>query len=122
MVCETEEDVRLLHCLLSSTPVWKVTGNLHFYAATEESWALLGELMPRGRIGKVWVTEEAIAGAREEDVRAVWAATEKVWLNYSTRSTIAKHSDGQDGLHAVMKFRQAQLPVSQTSAFCCNLM
>ena len=102
--CNTEADVLLLHCLLASTPVWRITGHLDMFAGTEESWALLAQVMPRGRVGWVRVTEEAVRGARGEHLRGVWGATERGWWNGSTGASIAEKSEGEAGLQKVMEF------------------
>ena len=62
-----------------STLVWTISSYLSMYAGTEESWALLAEVMPQGRVKTVRVEKETAERVREKYVRVLWEATAGEW-------------------------------------------
>ena len=92
------------------------------------TWSVSTQVMPRGRVTSVSVTEEAVRGAREEHLRGVWGATEGEWWNRSIDAMIAKKSEGEAGLQKVMEFgkkwedvAEAEFATEEAEVCCCAI-
>ena len=71
---------------------------------SENSWANLAREAGKGRVEKVTVTEEAVWGAREDDLRAVWEATNTEWILGRWEKKNARKSDGNEAFQMIIEF------------------
>ena len=75
---------------------------------SENSWANLAREAGKGRVEKVTVTEEAVWRAREDDLRAVWEATNTEWILGREKKN-ARKSDGNEAFQMIIAFRKEQV-------------
>ena len=104
---DTEEDARLLHSLLSSTPAWTMQ-KLVIFAATDKSWMLLEDIMAQGRISWIGITKEAVGAASEKQLNQVWEATDDKWRDFYTTVPIASKSEGVAGFQKILQHRRSK--------------
>ena len=73
--CETEEEVMIMCAVLELIQKWEIM-DLHLPGNMgADGWAALTNLVARGELGNVHVTETALRTGSEQQIRSLWKMT-----------------------------------------------
>ena len=104
--CETDEEVKTLCRVLGFAKEWKVIELRLPDKMGAEGWEALSKVADKGKVNIVIVSKSALRAANNQQVEALWQATDESWEDYDGAiGAIAKKSEGGAGLKKLIDYR-----------------
>ena len=98
--------IKTVYSILGSAKEWRVDWLQLPENIGAESWEALRKVASKGKMETVRVSKSALGAANEQQVEALWQATDWRWWNYDGDGMIAHKGDGDAGLQKLLPFDQ----------------
>ena len=109
-----DEEIKALCTVLGSVKQWKITKLKLSDKMGAEEWEALSKMADKGKVNIVGVSKSALRAANNQQVEALWQATDDWWWDHhewsydNYKNTIAMKSEDDAGLRKLLAFKQNQ--------------
>jgi hypothetical protein len=87
------DNVKMLCLLLAEAQVhWRINTLELMHGTTQESWTALARVAKKGSLGTVRVSVESLKRSTDEDIQALWTATDGGWGGWSGEGRVAYYA------------------------------
>ena len=99
---ETDGEVKTLCSVIAFAKQWRVNWLLLPEKMGAESWEALSKVASKVKVNIVTVSKLALKTANNQQLEALWLATELCWEDYDDRKKFVHKSDGAAGLQRLL--------------------